>query len=316
MNHLRHTHTEPAIETVGLTKRFDERLAVDAVNLTVPAGSAFGLLGHNGAGKTTLIRMLVGLTQPSAGQMTLLGHELPAGRERALSRVGAIVEEPMFYSHLSGRENLRVAAAVREPQAAGRIASVLERVGLSDRADDKVRKYSMGMRQRLGIARCLLSDPSLLILDEPSNGLDPGGMLEFRMMVRAMVEEEGRTLFISSHLLDEVEKICDAAAIVDRGRILATGTIAELRADGEQHSTVISCEDPNRALTLLRLRDPELGVESLPDGLRLTTNDHTRVAAVNELLVTHGIAVWRVEPAQHSLEDRFLQLTSQLKDAA
>jgi ABC-2 type transport system ATP-binding protein len=311
------THIGPAIETIGLTKRFGERIAVDAVNLTVPAGTAFGFLGHNGAGKTTLIRMLVGLTQPTGGQMQMLGWRLPAQRERALARVGAIVEEPMFYPYLSGRENLQVAAAVRGEDAHQRISGALERVGLTDRANDKVRKYSMGMRQRLGIARCLLSDPALLILDEPTNGLDPGGMLEFRTMVRAMVEEEGRTVFVSSHLLDEVEKMCDAAAIVDQGQILATGTIEELRADGAQRSTVIACADPARALALVTHGDPGLGAEALPDGLRLPTGERTRVAAVNELLVSHGIAVWRVEPAaEHSLEERFLQLTSRLKDAA
>jgi ABC-2 type transport system ATP-binding protein len=142
-------------------------------------------------------------------------------------------------------------------------------------------------------------------------------MLEFRMMVREMVEEEGRTVFISSHLLDEVEKMCDAGAIVDQGRILATGTIAELRADGAQRPTIISCEEPARALAIVEDRHPGLGAEALPDGLRLPTSERARIAAINHLLVTHDIAVWRVEPAaEHSLEERFLQLTSRLKDAA
>ena len=216
----------PAIETIGLTKRFGDRLALDDVNLTVPAGAAFGFLGHNGAGKTTLIRSLLGLTTASAGEMHILGHPVPAERRSALAGVGAIVEEPVFYPHLSGRENLRVSAALRRGEAARRIPGALERVGLSARADEKVKTYSMGMRQRLGIARCLLCDPRLLILDELTNGLDPGGMLDFRTLVRELVEDEGRTVFLSSHLLDEVEKICDAAAIIDRGRLIAAGTIA------------------------------------------------------------------------------------------
>ncbi|MCL2769161.1 MAG: ATP-binding cassette domain-containing protein [Solirubrobacterales bacterium] len=196
-----------AVETAGLTKRFGERVAVDGVELRVPRGSAFGFLGPNGAGKTTLIRMLLGLTHASAGTMSLLGHPVPARRAEALSRVGAIVEEPRFHPHLSGRENLRIIAAARGAEAHARIGPALERVGLAERAGDRVKKYSLGMRQRLGVARCLLADPLLLILDEPTNGLDPGGIQEFRDMVRAMVEREGRTVFLSSHLLDEVEKI-------------------------------------------------------------------------------------------------------------
>src|SRR5579859_806698 len=196
------------VETRGLTKRFGERLAVDSVDLQVPRGSAFGYLGPNGAGKTTLIRMLLGLTRATAGEMRVLGKPVPARRAEALKRVGAIVEEPRFHNHLTGRENLWIVAAAREPAAHARIEGALARVGLADRADERVRSYSQGMRQRLGVARCLLADPELLILDEPTNGLDPAGILEFLQMVRALVAE-GRTVFLSSHLLDEVEKACD-----------------------------------------------------------------------------------------------------------
>ena len=305
----------PAIETIGLTKRFGERVAVDAVNLTVPAGTAFGFLGHNGAGKTTLIRTLLGLTAASSGEMYVLGHRLPAERRLALARVGAIVEEPLFYPHLTGRENLRVMAAVRGGDATSRIPAALERVGLSARADEKVGTYSMGMRQRLGIARCLLCDPKLLILDEPTNGLDPGGMLEFRTLVRELVEDEGRTVFVSSHLLDEVEKICDAAAIVDRGRVIATGTIAELSAE-DDHSIVIGCSEPQAALTLLQGQPGIIAVELLSDGLRVRANGRIDSAAINDLLVRKGIRVRRLEPAHQSLEERFLQLTTRLEMAA
>jgi ABC-2 type transport system ATP-binding protein len=305
----------PAIETIGLTKRFGERVAVDAVNLTVPAGTVFGFLGHNGAGKTTLIRALLGLTAASSGEMRILGHPVPAERGLALARVGAIVEEPLFYPHLSGRENLRVMAAVRGGDAASRIPAALERVGLSARADEKVETYSMGMRQRLGIARCLLCDPKLLILDEPTNGLDPGGLLEFRTLVRELVEDEGRTVFVSSHLLDEVEKICDAAAIVDRGRVIAAGTIAELSAD-EDHAIVIGCSDPQAALALLQGRPGIVGVELGADGLRVSANGRIDPAAINDLLVREGIRVRRLELAHHSLEERFLQLTTRLEMAA
>jgi ABC-2 type transport system ATP-binding protein len=281
----------PAIETTGLTKRFGDRLALDVVNLTVPAGTAYGFLGHNGAGKTTLIRSLLGLSMPTSGEMRILGQPVPAERRSALARVGAIVEEPVFYSHLSGRENMRVSAAVRGHDAASRIPGALERVGLSARADEKVNTYSMGMRQRLGIARCLLCHPRLMILDEPTNGLDPGGMLDFRTLVRELVEDEGRTVFLSSHLLDEVEKICDQAAIIDRGRVIAAGTIAELSAE-QGHTILIGASDPHAALALLQGRPGILGAELLPDGL--SVSGQIDAAAINALLVREGICVGRL----------------------
>lgn len=219
--------TNDVIRTSGLTKRFGPRLAVDNVDLAVPAGHAFGLLGVNGAGKTTMIRMLLGLTRANSGRMWLLGLPVPERRAAALGRVGAIVEEPRFLAHLSGRDNLRAAAAFRSRAAAMRIDAVLDRVGLTERAGDRVGGYSLGMRQRLGIARCLLNDPALLILDEPTNGLDPAGIREMRTLIRSFVAE-GRTVVISSHLLDEVEKTCDLVAIIDRGRVVAQGPVLEL----------------------------------------------------------------------------------------
>jgi ABC-2 type transport system ATP-binding protein len=218
------------IETRGLTKRFGGRTAVAGVDLSVPAGCAFGFLGHNGAGKTTVIRMLVGLTRPDAGTIWIAGQPVAAGRHDVLARVGAIIEEPRFHNHLTGRENLRVVTAVRGPQSARYLEPALARVGLTDRGDDRVGTYSQGMRQRLGIARCLLADPHLIILDEPMNGLDPGGILEMRGLIGGLVAE-GRTVFISSHLLDEIEKTCHAAAIIDRGRLVAQGPIRTLVGD-------------------------------------------------------------------------------------
>jgi ABC-2 type transport system ATP-binding protein len=306
--------SEPAIETHGLTKRFGTRAAIDDVDLLVPRGSAFGFLGPNGAGKTTMIRTLLGLTGASSGSMRLLGHPVPTERAEALRRVGAIVEEPRFHMHLSGRENLRIVAAVRGVDAFARIESALARVGLAERADNKVKSYSMGMRQRLGVARCLLADPLLLILDEPTNGLDPGGIQEFREMIRAMVEQEGRTVFISSHLLDEVEKTCDAAAIVDRGRIVTQGPIADLASGGNaRHELILGVQEVERALELLRANPLVIDARPSDDGLRVVlAGEPSSAAQVNEALVAGGVGVMRLEPVRHSLEQRFLEITSRL----
>jgi ABC-2 type transport system ATP-binding protein len=306
-----------AIETTGLTKRFGERTALDGIDLQVPRGSAFGFLGPNGAGKTTIIRTLLGLTRATSGTMSVLGHPVPAERSVALQRVGAIVEEPRFHMHLTGRENLRLIAAVRGPDADARIGPALGRVGLSERAGEKVKSYSMGMRQRLGVARCLLADPLLLILDEPTNGLDPGGIQEFREMIRAMVEQEGRTVFISSHLLDEVERTCDAAAIVDRGKIITQGPIAELASGGvARHELILGVDDVERALGTLGASELVLEAHRSDDGIRMAlAGEPDSAARVNALLVNAGVGVARLEPVRHSLEQRFLEITARLDEA-
>ncbi|HWD11088.1 MAG TPA: ABC transporter ATP-binding protein [Solirubrobacteraceae bacterium] len=309
---------DAAIETTGLTKRFGERTALDGVDLHVPRGSAFGFLGPNGAGKTTMIRTLLGLTHASAGSMTILGEPVPERRAQVLQRVGAIVEEPRFHMHLSGRENLLIVAAVRGAETRERIDPALARVGLGERADDKVKSYSMGMRQRLGVARCLLADPLLLILDEPTNGLDPGGIQEFREMIRAMVEDEGRTVFISSHLLDEVEKTCDAAAIVDRGKVIAQGAIADLAGGGTaRHELIVGVDDAELALGTLGASALVREARRADEGIRVVlAGDPQTAAQVNAALVAAGVGVTRLEPVRHSLEQRFLQITQRLDAAA
>jgi ABC-2 type transport system ATP-binding protein len=227
--------------------------------------------------------------------------------------VGAIVDEPRFHGHLTGRQNLRILAAAREPAARDRIGPALERVGIEHRANDPVSKYSMGMRQRLGVAACLLGDPQLLILDEPMNGLDPAGMHEMRDMVRSLVGE-GRTVVLSSHLLDEVERTCDAVAIVDRGTVVRQGPIAELLA-GTASTLLIDCSDPQGAAELLS-RDQIIPPASVtPDGLEITLPPNTGrelIAEVNRRLVEGGVAVSRLEPSKTSLETWFLQVTSRL----
>ena len=303
-----------AVETHGLTKRFGPNAAVDHVELLVPRASAFGYLGPNGAGKTTLIRTLLGLTRADAGTMSLLGIRVPAERSLALARVGAIVDEPRFHHHLTGRENLRLLGAARGGRAAGRIPGSLARVGLTERADDKVASYSMGMRQRLGVAACLLGDPELLILDEPMNGLDPAGMHEMRSMIRSLVDE-GRTVMLSSHLLDEVERTCDAVAIVDRGRVIRQGPIDELVRTAGARTVRLDCSDPATAARLLGQSGITAGVA--PGELTLTVTlpsgaSRETVAEVNRRLVQGGISVYGLQEVHATLEDWFLSVTSRL----
>jgi ABC-2 type transport system ATP-binding protein len=304
-----------AVETHGLTKRFGANTAVNGVELLVPWGSAFGYLGPNGAGKTTLIRVLLGLTHADAGTMSLLGYPVPRRRDVALARIGAIVDEPRFHGHLTGRQNLRLLAAVREPAARDRIGPALARAGLAHRADDRVLTYSMGMRQRLGVAACLLADPQLLILDEPMNGLDPAGIAEMRDLIGSLVAE-GRTVVLSSHLLDEVERTCDAVAIVDRGAIIAQGPISELLAEAPV-ALVVECSEPGRARALLASATLGARVEAAAFGLEITLPGGTGrqvIADINRILVAAGITVYRLQPVQTSLESWFLRVTSRLGD--
>jgi ABC-2 type transport system ATP-binding protein len=251
--------------------------------------------------------------------MRLLGLPVPDRREEALARVGAIVEEPRFHGYLTGRENLQVVAAARDSEAARRIDGAIERVGLARRANDRVKTYSLGMRQRLGIARILLADPELLLLDEPMNGLDPAGIEEMRILIRSLVAE-GRTVVLSSHLLDEVEKTVDALAIVDQGRVIAQGSIADLTRSGPP-TLVIASADNARAGSLLARHATVAGVASEDGVLRVRlggeqTAANDAIADINRRLVEAGIPVYRLEPEHASLERRFLEITSRLEEAA
>ena len=248
--------TDLCIETTGLSKRFGHQLAVDSVDLAVPKGSVFGFLGPNGSGKTTTIRLMLGLAAASSGSVRLLGQEMPGQLREVLPRVGALVEGPAFYPFLSGAANLhRFDAADPQVPAAtrkARVRSALERVGLTHAADKKVRAYSLGMKQRLGIANALLSPRELLVLDEPTNGLDPQGTREVRSLVRSLAAD-GATVFVSSHLLAEVEQICTHAAIMSAGRLVAQGTLAELRQGGQARIRVLTPDVGAAAGVLARL---------------------------------------------------------------
>ena len=240
---------ELSIETKGLTKRFGHQLAVDGVDLAVPKGAVFGFLGPNGSGKTTTIRLLLGLAAATGGSIRVLGEEMPRKLKDVLPRVGALVEGPAFYPFLSGAANLRRMDAA-DPFASAatrraRVQSALERVGLTHAADKKVRAYSLGMKQRLGIANALLAPRELLVLDEPTNGLDPQGTREVRSLVRSLAAD-GATVFVSSHLLAEVEQICTHAAIMSAGRLVAQGTLAELRGAGQARIRVLTPDPGHR----------------------------------------------------------------------
>ena len=303
-----------AVETHGLTKRFGSNVAVNDVELRVPRGSAFGYLGPNGAGKTTLIRTLLGLTRASGGTTSLLGIPVPAERRRALAGVGAIVDEPRFHPHLTGRDNLRLLAAARGGDAATRIAASLKRVGLAERADHKVASYSMGMRQRLGVASCLLGDPKLLILDEPMNGLDPAAMHQMREMITSLADE-GRTVMLSSHLLDEVERTCDAVAIVDRGRVIRQGPIDGLIRAAGTASVQVDCADPGAAARLIDEAGIAAGTSLTDAGLTVAlpaAASRELVADINRRLVGAGISVYGLQEVRASLEDWFLSVTTRL----
>src|SRR5437763_9551455 len=211
---------QPVLQAEALTKRYRHRVVVDQLSLTVEAGDVFGFLGQNGAGKSTTIRMALGLVRPTSGRVTVLGYDMSRQPLRALRRMGAIIEAPAFYENFSGRQNLRMLAAMSGGAEQKRIEMVLELVGLSKRARDPVRVYSHGMRQRLGIAQALLPNPEFIILDEPTDGLDPQGLCEVRELIRRLRDELGLTVMLSSHLLHEVEQICNRVAIIDEGRLL------------------------------------------------------------------------------------------------
>ena len=303
-----------AVEARGLTKRFGANVAVDGVELRVPRGRAFGYVGPNGAGKTTLMRTLLGLTRADGGTVSLLGFPVPAERQRALARVGAIVDEPRVHPHLTGRDNLRMLAAARGGDASRRIDPALERVGLTQRAGDKVASYSMGMRQRLGVASCLLGDPELLILDEPMNGLDPAGMHEMRAMITSLAGE-GRTVVLSSHLLGEVERTCDTLAIVDRGRVVRQGPIDELIRSAGTWTVRVDCADPARAARLIDEAGIAAGASLTDTGLTVTLPagaSRELAADINRRLVAAGISVYGTQEVRASLEDWFLSVTTRL----
>jgi ABC-type multidrug transport system ATPase subunit len=296
--------SELVVETRGLGKRFGEVVAVEDLTMGVRHGEVYGFLGPNGAGKTTTLRMLLGLARPSSGEATVLGAR--PGSPRALARTGAMVEAPGLYPFLSGRGNLLVLARHAGAPAA-RIPIVLEQVGLADRAGRRFGTYSQGMKQRLGVAAALLKDPELLILDEPTTGLDPGGIAEMRDFLRSL-GREGRTVLLSSHLMVEVEQVCDRVGVLNKGTLIREGSIEELR--GRDRRLLVRAEPLARAAELVAAL-PEVEAVATVDGALQISTDPQAASAVNRALVTAGLAVSELRPQRASLEEVFLQLTQQ-----
>ncbi|HEX8138491.1 MAG TPA: ABC transporter ATP-binding protein [Pyrinomonadaceae bacterium] len=297
------------LRTELLTKRYGRRLAVDHLSLEVERGDIFGFLGQNGAGKSTTIRMVLGLVRPTQGGVRLLGQDVRRNPLRALRKVGAIIEAPAFYDHFTGWQNLRLLAAMSGGATQKRIEEVLDIVGLRERAREPVRVYSHGMRQRLGIAQALLPAPEFVILDEPTDGLDPQGIREVRLLIHRLRDELKLTVLLSSHLLYEVEQICNRVAIIDHGRLLYQGTIEKLVAT--KKTVKLTVDRPDEAYELLSA-DPSLTVSrNGTESLYVETADE-HIPRVNAMLVERGFLVSELSPQRETLEQVFLRLTEKI----
>lgn len=295
---------EAVIELIGVTKNYRRRLALDGLDLAVPAGGVFGLLGENGAGKTTALRCMLGLVRPTSGVCRVLGADSGRDLHRVIGRVGALIETPGLTATMSGRRNLALLARIDKIGPAG-VDRALLAAGLADRADDTVNTYSLGMRQRLGIAAALLRDPEVVVLDEPSNGLDPAGIAGIRQLLLGLAAE-GRTVIVSSHLLDEVEKTCDRVAVIDAGRCVASGPIGEVLATAGIGTLIVGVEDLQAAQTALA----EAGIEAVVvEGKLRVSHDPADAAHVTEILAAKGLYVNEIRHERPTLEAVFFGLT-------
>lgn len=306
------SHRDVVIRTEGLTKRYGEVTAVDDLSMRVHHGEVFGLLGPNGAGKTTTISMLLGLIRPDSGSVEVLGYDIRTQAPAALRNVGALVEAA-FYPHLSGQDNLWVMAQMSGGGVSReRIDAVLEQVELAGRATSKVQTYSTGMKQRLGLAAALVHDPALLILDEPTNGLDPAGMLEIRQLIRHLAEQEGKTIMLSSHLLHEVEQVCDRVLILNQGQTIARGRVDELLEQGGHIEIRIA--QAEQAAAVLRGLDWVSGVQ-LRDGVIFVDAPAERAAELTAALAAQGLYLHGLKVTERSLESYFLDVTGNSQQA-
>ncbi len=298
------------LQTQLLTKRYRRHVVVDKLSMTVERSDIFGFLGQNGAGKSTTLRMALGLVRPTSGQVRVLGYDMSRQPLRALQRTGAIIDTPAFYENFSGWQNLRMLTAMSGGAERQRIEAVLEIVGLRSRARDPVRVYSHGMRQRLGIAQALLPAPELIILDEPTDGLDPQGLCEIRMLIRRLRDELGLTVILSSHLLHEVEQVCNRVAILDEGRLLYQGPVEDLIA--QDNWIRLRVDRVTEAYELLS-GNPRLSVSRNGDQSLYVKMAEAEIPRVNALLVQKGFQVMELSPQRESLEQVFLRLTREAR---
>ncbi len=298
--------SETALHTEELTKRFGARTAVDRLTMRVERGDIYGFLGPNGAGKSTTLRMLLGLVRPTSGVIKFPVRGSNWEYLRARSRVGAIIETPAFYEDFSGRRNLQLLASLSGGVPKKRVEEVLDIVELRDRAQDPVKVYSYGMRQRLGIAQALLPTPDLIILDEPTNGLDPQGIQQTRSLIRRLRDEMKLTVLLSSHLLTEIEQLCNRVGIIHEGRLLYEGGPEALVAQTNLYK--VRVDDLSRAFELLT-RESSVTVSRNGNSFLHIDADAESIPAVNALLVGHGIKVYELRPTQETLEEAFLRLT-------
>lgn len=288
-----------------VSRSIGNRQVVENITLEVEKGEIFGFLGPNGAGKTTTIRMITGLIEPTSGEISVMGYSMKKDRYSALKHIGAIVENPEMYTFLTGYENLKQISRMDRRIEDGRISEVAYQVGLSSRIHDKVKKYSLGMRQRLGVAQALLHKPDLLILDEPTNGLDPNGIIEFREMVRMLARKEGMAVFISSHILSEIEQLCDRAAIINLGAIQS---IEDFRQrETKPRAIVIKVRNPKNAVRLL-INEREVRKASVDGGYIHVEIDAEHVPAIVSLLTSSGVEIEEVYPKKEGLEERFIKI--------
>ncbi|MDQ1910339.1 ABC transporter ATP-binding protein [Paenibacillus sp. GD4] len=298
--------TSSVVVLQGVTKRIGGKTIVDGLSFEVKPGEVFGFLGPNGAGKTTTIRMMVGLITMSEGEVTIRGISVRNQFEQAMRHVGAIVENPEFYGFMSGYQNLQHFARMNEGVTPERLDEVIRLVRLESRIDDKVRTYSLGMRQRLGVAQAILHKPSVLILDEPTNGLDPEGIRELRDYLRRLAREEGLAVIVSSHLLSEMELMCDRVAIIQNGRLLDVRSFRDEPAAGGLQEIGFEVDRPEEALALL---SAEGRIENGSELVVLLPDRREAVAAMNEQLVKNGIRVYAIRSRNKTLEDQFLEVT-------
>lgn len=297
------------IEVTGLTKFFGKEIkAVNDLSFTVPAGQVYGFLGQNGAGKSTTIRMLLTLIRPSSGHIKIFGMELEKNRKEILRRVGAIIERPDLYKYLTALENMRIFAAMSGVTISEKnLMDQLHKVGLAERAHSKVKTYSQGMKQRLGIATALVHDPELIILDEPANGLDPQGIADVRKLILHLSNDLDKTLLISSHLLGEMELIADSMLIIDKGKKIVEGSTAELLNPDKVHVEILS-DNKERTLAVVKESNWGTGVLNTNNGTVLLEIQKIHIPELNKLLVEKQVNVFSLR-IKHSLEDYFLSLT-------